>query len=865
MPPTGATPPVVSPADFGKGPSGEAARWISEIDLYESQQKPAWNRYDKIVKRYRNESWRDDMPSQTGADVSGRGFAMFWANVETLKPTIYAQPPKADVQRRWKDKDPVARCASEILERCLDYFIDQECFEETITACRNDYLIIGQGVPWNRYVPHFHDVELRIPVQRPGMNSGPGVADMGVEITNNAEEYDSEDADDSQDTGDQEDGNSGAYQTMDGDPVDKDAEVQTDAEGAYFNRTQQEIASEEWALDYVYWRDFGWTPGARTWAEVYCVWRKAYLTRDELCDRFTDKIGEKVRLTYDPGKNSETGQDGVGGKGTFKKGEVYEIWDSTTRKVTWVSKGYDGDYLDKRDYPIKLSGRFPCGKPVFATQTNGQITAVPDYLQYQDQADEMDTLTQKIYVLMEAIKVRFLYAGNMEELKDLLQNSSDNDGTPVDSSLLALYNGDINKAVWFFPLDMMVKALNELIAARERVKADAYEVTGISDIIRGATDASETATAQQLKAQSSSIRVKDKQKNFAGFVCAQLRIGADIITNHFQPESIADICDLKTVPEAMHVMGPNGEWTDPAELARMMAQGAPGPTPDPLGQSQPPMAAGPTPQGQAGPAAAPLPGVPAGIPIPQPNPMTAGMGHNGGPAGPMPGMPFDPSKTLGHAAIALLKDPMQRAFRIDIETDSTIAMDEAGEKAARTEFVTAIGGFLEAAVQIAATPMGAELGPLLGEILLFAVRGFKVGTQLEGAIESAIEQLQAKAKNPPPPPPNPEMIKAQAQAQAIQASSRNDQMKTQGELAIQQAEATREDQTHQQVIAHEAIAQQGEMAVNAQRAQTDAVAGRMDLVGKGVDLAGKHVDLQIAQARLKEAMQPKPNGAGSER
>lgn len=859
---TDAQAPVTTAGDYGKGPSGENARWIAEIDLFESQQKPMFVRFDKIVKRYRNESWRDDTPSATGIDANGRGFAMFWANVETLKPTIYAQPPKADVQRRWKDKDPVARVAATTLERCLDYFIDTENFRDSTTACRDDYLIVGQGTQWHRYVPHFHDVTLRTPVRKVGAQ-GPGVADQGLQTTNNSEPYDPDDAD-------------SEYEAQGPDgykPLGPKEKPQSDAKGLYINRTHQEIQSEEWVPDYVYWSDFGWTPGARTWAEVYCVWRKTYLTRDELCDRFGDELGKKVRLDYSPGKNAETGEDGTESKQSFKKATVYEIWNSTARQTYWVSRSYDGDLLDKRAYPIKLSGRFPCQKPIWATQTNGQIAAVPDYLQYQDQAQEMDTLTQRIYVLMDTIRVRYLYAGNMTDLQNLLQNSGDNDGTPVASDLLALMGGDINKAVWFFPIEKMVEALNELMAARERVKQDAYEITGISDIIRGATDPNETLGAQQIKAQTGAVRIRDRQKNFADFVRGALRIGADIIVNHFQAETIADIADIKTIPEAMHIKGPDGEWHDPKEVAAMIAalqkqqqasmMASAGPPAAPSQSGAPPMPGGPfVPQAQPPGSGAQIPpqmppqmmpGVPQGFPV-SPMMPSMGMGHNGGP-------PMGPQQTLGEAAIALLKDPLQRQFRIDIETDSTIALDEATEKSARVEFVTAVGQFLEAATQITATPMGAELAPLLGEILLFAVRGFKVGTQLEGAIESAIEALQEKAKNPPPPPPDPAMVKAQADAAAVQAQAANDRAKTQGELAIQQAEAQRAGEAHQVEMAHETVARQGEIAVQQQKAVNDAQSGRMDLIGKGIDLQGKHIDLQIAEARLKEAK--KPNGAGT--
>lgn len=830
-----ATPPVESPEDFGEGPSGEAARWLAEITLFESENKDTFMRFEKIIKRYRNESWRDDIPAATGADARGRGFALFWANVETLKPVIYAHPPKADVQRRWKDKDPVARVASEVLERCLDYFIDNPNFTESTKSCRDDYLIVGQGVQWHRYVPHFHDVKLRIParkvVGRGDGNeemtdtTGHGVPDQGLQITNNSDsaEYDENEAYEAPDS-------EGNYAPVNGETVEHDEE------GPFIMRAQQEIRSEEVVQDYVYWRDFGWTPGARTWAEVYCVWRKVYMTRDELIDRFGEDVGKAVRLDY-AGPKSQ-GQDSFKSKQQFyKKATIYEIWDKTTKKVHWLAKEYDGDLLDSRPDPLQITGFFPCQKPIFATQTNGQVSPVPDYLQYQDQAMELDRLTQRLYVMMDALQVKFLYAGNSEALQNLLQNAGELDGTPVTTDILALLNGDISKSVWFWPIDTIVAAVNELLSARERVKMDSYEVTGISDIIRGATDPNETATAQQLKAQTGAVRVRDRQTDFANFVRNGLRIDSEIIVNHFQPDTIAQICDLKTIPEANHVMGPNGQWMDPAELQQLMQQQQQAIQQNPGGMP----ATAPIPGGQVQPQAPGLTGsgIPPGAPM---------MGHNGGPAGPLPGAP---QQTLGQAAIALLKDPLQRQFRVDVETDSTIELDQTAEKQSRIEFVTAISQFLEASVQISATPAGQSMAPLLGEILLFAVRGFKVGAQLEGAIESTIEKLQAAAKNPAPPPPDPAMVKAQADADARKQEAQLEGAKMQQEGQMAQQEHQMEMQSRQAEIQADQISRQGEMAAEQQRLEVDKQKGQ--------------IELQKALIGLKTAAlaasKPKTNGA----
>jgi hypothetical protein len=76
-----------------------------------------------------------------------------------------------------------------------------------------------------------------------------------------------------------------------------------------------------------------------------------------------------------------------------------------------------------------------------------------------------------------------------------------------------------------------------------------YEVLGISDIMRGATKASETASAQQLKAQFGSTRLQLKQFYVAQWIQSGLRIKAEIIMKHFQPETIIQRSNVMFTPD----------------------------------------------------------------------------------------------------------------------------------------------------------------------------------------------------------------------------------------------------------------------------------------------------------------------------
>ena len=79
-------------------------------------------------------------------------------------------------------------------------------------------------------------------------------------------------------------------------------------------------------------------------------------------------------------------------------GIVYEIWNKDDGKVYWVADGYP-HLCDVQEDPLKLENFFPTPRPLYANATNDTLIPVPDYYQYQDQAAQIDELTQRIALL----------------------------------------------------------------------------------------------------------------------------------------------------------------------------------------------------------------------------------------------------------------------------------------------------------------------------------------------------------------------------------------------------------------------------------------------------------------------------------
>ena len=342
--------------------------WYKTIASYERTYKRWEARADRIVKKYKDDSRYDRNPNAR--------FNILWSNVQTIQPAIFARLPRPDVSRRFRDNDPIGRVASMMLERALEFEIEH--YGDYKSAMNNavlDRLLGGRGVSWVRYEPHFEADE-------------GGEPDDGYEITEDADEA----------------------ETPEGEAVESP------------ERIEYECAP----VDYVHWKEFGHSPGARTWEEVTAVWRKVYMSRPALVERFGEEIGGKVPLDTKPAddKNSYKSEVGV------YEALIYEIWDKETGKVFWISKSL-GKIIDERDDPLQLENFWPCPKPLYSTLTTDSLEPIPDFVIYQDQARELDTLCDRIDGLINALKVRGVYDASSSELQRLFSEGENNTLIPV--------------------------------------------------------------------------------------------------------------------------------------------------------------------------------------------------------------------------------------------------------------------------------------------------------------------------------------------------------------------------------------------------------------------------------------------------
>jgi hypothetical protein len=466
--------------------------WQEEIKLYDKEFEQWLTRGKRITERYRDE--RKMQPN--GVDTVGDArFNILWANVETIFPSVYNKLPKPDVSRRYKDKDPAGRVASLILERCLEYEVEQYAdFDSSIKNALYDRLLPGRGIAWIRYEPTF-------------VNGEP----ITGQVTEDIAEY------------------------------NPDAEEQ---------EYEQVLAKECAPIDYVNWMDFGHS-SAKTWEEVRGVWRRVLMDKDALEQRFgaiAEERGYKIDdIAIDQAQvNLEDIAEGR--RPEHKKAAIYEVWDKQKRKVIWLCTNMDMA-LDERDDPLKLDEFFPCPKPLYATTTTDSLVPVPDYAQYQDQARELDMVTNRIGLLVEAVKVVGVYDASQESVKRLLSEGTSNTLIPVNNWAVFGEKGGLKGVVDFLPLDMVVGALNTLYQSREQIKAVIYEITGIADILRGQSNPNETLGAQQIKSNYAGLRIRFLQMDVARFARDLIRLKSQIICEFFSDDTILQMSGAQQFSE----------------------------------------------------------------------------------------------------------------------------------------------------------------------------------------------------------------------------------------------------------------------------------------------------------------------------
>ncbi len=497
------------------------------------------------------------------------------------------------------------------------------------------------------------------------------------------------------------------------------------------------VAGIEVYSEHVHWEDYRQSPAGQ-WRDVRWVAYRHLFTREQLV-RLNPEIGGQVELGVSVDGKEKDGQP-KNVPDIYKRSETWEIWDRERREVLFISNDWPDAPIAQVPDPYGLKGFWPQPKPYYDVMSSTSLKPVCPYALYKAQARELDKVTRRIMSLAAVVKMTGAVAGQADFIAKL-QAAEDGTLVPISDidmqGVLSSGSGDLSKLIWLWPIEKTVAVLRELIGYRETIKATIYEITGISDIIRGNTDPNETLGAQQIKAQWGSLRLQRRQKDVQRLCRDLVRLQAELIAEKMPVEQLAMVTNIQ-LPSAQEKMQ--------AQQQMMMIQQA--------GQQAQQMGAQIPPEMQAQ----------AQQAMQQAGEVLA--------------------KPTWDEVSALLKSDAMRCYRVDIETDSTIREDVTRAQQNIAQFVQSIGQLIQGALPVMqAKP---DFIPVVLETLKATARTFKLGRGLEEAIEKVGPQI-APAQPPAPPPEDPREARAAEEQEAERGRQHEGQM--QAMLGDQQMQA----------------------------------------------------------------------------
>lgn len=476
-----------------------------------------------------------------------------------------------------------------------------------------------------------------------------------------------------------------------------------------------EILYEELRFKYYSWKDFYWVD-AQCWDEVPAVFFRGHEDREGLYKISDSKeIANEVELDYEI-KSTKTRNSKEVDK-NFKRATVWEIWDKQNRQRLYIAEGYKESPLAIEDNPYSLEGFFPCPEPLFGTQTGSTLEPVPNFIYYQDQADELDIITERIASYTEELRRRGVYDSSMPEVAKAYE-APDNTFYPVEDARFS-EKGGLSGMFSEFDNSQLIVALRELQSARQEILNIIFQIEGISDIMRGSTDPRETLGAQSLKGKYGTLRISREQRKVQRFIRDMIRLKGEMIAENFEPESLVMLADIQ--PRTFKVS------IDGQEFEREQSA-------------------------------------------------------------------VDYVKS---AILPVLRASQPRSIGIDIETDSTIAIDEQEEQKMAIEFVGVMTNFAEASQALNAV-FGVDITAQIAKDLM---RKFKMSRSIMAKFDDRIEELEQQAAQPQQPSVEERKLALEEQKLQLKAAgdSADNQLKAR-ELQLREIELGVDSQIKQQEV-----------------------------------------------------------------
>lgn len=599
-------------------------------------------------------------------------FPLWWSCLKIRQPLTLARLPEPVLKDTQSDDDPFGNTACILGERLIKSALKTFEIYPEFESGRDDFLVtnFAWGRPYYRMTEVQEDEKIRLQVIQPPPEAPP-VESEGMQPPS--------------DPNQPEQGNQlppmpqmpPIFVTPDGQQIPQE-QVQEDDLGPYF-LTGNEITVDN---EEIYWEaglypNLIVDPFIRKWNKV----NELAFEFEYSYNEFKEKFGKDAFELLAQGDKDDHRKKG-------KPIIVFEYWNKFYKECRWFAENsndffqpiamVDIDDLEEVSDSSEtqgtgqpdnsdlygLPGFFPCTEPLSINQSTKHFWPTPEYFQVCDIIDDIHSIVGRMIQLTKAIRIRFFFDSSVTELSTLIgENWAMGEGTgmgiPDLETTLMNNKGSLSNLVAYFPVDDLVNGLKNMYDAFQQRLDMFYQITGISDLIRGQTnpDSDKTFGERQMEGKYALNRVEPFQNKIQIWIKNNYELILQMELSMFSDETIDDYITPQTLD--------------------------------------------------------------------------------------------DEHKGRYEAALELLKDNRRRRFRVDFETDSTIAINEEWKKAKAIETANTISKMIESTAQVVKDQP--EIGAVELKLMKHVVGDLVDGKLFIDEIQSSIQDAIDQAKQPKPP------------------------------------------------------------------------------------------------------------------
>jgi hypothetical protein len=438
-----------------------------------------WRRWIKAVKKASQDHFDQAKEAWDEYELfENRPYPIYWSSVKTLEPAYYSRTPKILTEREFGIHDPVALTASLIAERVGKHLIGESDFDAVMQKVVLDFIHADKATAQVTYTADFKEEEARVEIAQ--LEDGSFI-------------------------------NAKTQEVFDGD-------VSQDDLGLFANEMQkvpynQRVRAVECSYDEILH-----SPEAKSESEIK---EKAYyflMDRQEAERRFGKDVASKInwktkREAMSKEVGTEASRDLTEIVGEYIEG--WECWYLPDAWVCWVSDQYQDGFLDQKDDPYGLKGFFPSPPFIISSRPSKTMYPTSAFQHLKACADQLHDAAERVTQLSAGAKRRALVDGADEDLIAALNSSEEGEYVAMTNLAKIVEKGGIENSVLWVPIGELVKAITELSNLQDKFKNEFFEWFGVPDILRGATDPLETASAQEIKSSAAHDRFKFQKKQIA--------------------------------------------------------------------------------------------------------------------------------------------------------------------------------------------------------------------------------------------------------------------------------------------------------------------------------------------------------------